>query len=257
VTFADAAAQLDAGLRRELPGPHAQDWLSPIPRRQWPKEFNPARVRHAAGLLLLFPKGGNAKPAKPAEPRRSSSTDSGATIGAEQAEFPEPMNALRASRALRSPDQAHIVLTVRSDRVRHGGQISLPGGVVEPGESFEQAALREAHEEVALTLDPVRVLGVLTPLDIPVSGFRLHPIVGVMPARPLLTPADAEVAHILEVAIADLLDPATFTFTARERDGIRYRVPAFHVGGREIWGATAMVLAEFLALLGWQGPEKA
>jgi 8-oxo-dGTP pyrophosphatase MutT (NUDIX family) len=150
-------------------------------------------------------------------------------------------------------DRAHIVLTVRADNVRHGGQVSLPGGVVEPGETFEQAALREAHEEVALAIEPVRVLGALTPLDIHVSGFRLHPIVAVTETRPVLTPADAEVAHILEVAVDELLAPATLVSTVRERDGIRYQVPAFRIGGREIWGATAMVLAEFLALLGWPG----
>ena len=208
MTFAHVVAQLEAGLRRELPGPDAQDRLAPIPRRQWPAGFNPARIRHAAGLLLVFPAGA---------------------------------------------EHAHVVLTVRSDRVRHGGQVSLPGGVVEPGESFEQAALREAHEEVALPIEPVRVLGALTPLDIPVSGFRLHPVVAVTETRPVLTPADAEVAHILEVGVDDLLDPATLVSTSRERDGIRYQVPGFHVGGREIWGATAMVLAEFLAVLGWAG----
>ena len=135
--------------------------------------------------------------------------------------------------------------------------MSLPGGVVEPGETFEQAALREAHEEVALRLEGVRVIGALTPLDIPVSGFRLHPIVAVTSRRPLLTPADAEVAHILEVGVDELLDPATLVSTARERDGVRYHVPGFHVGGREIWGATAMILAEFLALLGWTGRKTA
>jgi len=217
VTFADAVARLEQGLGRELPGPPAQDWLAPMPRRQWPGGFNPARARHAAGLLLVFPGDLNAELA----------------------------------------DSAHVVLTVRSDNVRHGGQVSLPGGVVEPGETFEQAALREAHEEVALPLEGVRVIGALTPLDIPVSGFRLHPIVAVTGTRPALTPADAEVAHILEVGVDQLLDPATLAETMRERDGIRYQVPGFHVGGREIWGATAMVLAEFLAVLGWTGRETA
>jgi 8-oxo-dGTP pyrophosphatase MutT (NUDIX family) len=214
VTFTQVVAQLEDALRRELPGAPAQDRLAPIPRRQWPAGFNPARVRHAAGLLLVFPKS--------AEP-------------AEQAEH------------------AHVVLTVRADRLRHGGQISLPGGVVEPGETFEQAALREANEEVALPLEGVRVIGALTPLDVHVSGFRLHPIVAVTGSRPLLTPADAEVARILEVGVDELLDPSRLRSTPRERDGIRYQVPGFHIGGREIWGATAMVLAEFLALLGWTG----
>ena len=56
----------------------------------------------------------------------------------------------------------------------------MPGGVIEPGESFTHAALREAHEEVALDRRLVHVAGALTPIDIPVSGFRLHPIVGLL-----------------------------------------------------------------------------
>ena len=72
--------------------------------------------------------------------------------------------------------RANIVLTVRAETLgRHGGQVSLPGGVIEHGEAFEQAALREAHEEISLERAAVRVVGKLTPVDIPVSGFRLHP----------------------------------------------------------------------------------
>jgi len=149
-------------------------------------------------------------------------------------------------------ERAHVVATVRAGTLgRHGGQVSLPGGVVEPGETFEQAALREAHEEVALPLADARVVGRLTPVDIPVSGFRLHPIVATTDRRPELRPADGEVASILQIAVDDLLDPACLVSTERNRDGRRLFVPAFHVGGHEIWGATAMVLAEFLTLLGW------
>ena len=149
-------------------------------------------------------------------------------------------------------DHAHIVLTLRADALgRHGGQVSLPGGVAEPGETVEQAALREAHEEIALPPDTVRVLGTLTPVDIPVSGFRLHPVVAMTAARPRLTPSDGEVARILEVSMADLVDPACRGSTSRVRDGRTVDVPAFHVAGVEIWGATAMVLAEFLVLTGW------
>jgi 8-oxo-dGTP pyrophosphatase MutT (NUDIX family) len=207
VIFAEAVERLETAFTRELPGETAQDALAPFPRREWPAGFNPAGIRNAAVLLLLYP----------------------------------------------IEQQAHVVLTVRADTLgRHSGQVSLPGGVVDPGESFEQAALREAHEEIALPLDGVRVIGALTPLDIPVSGFRLHPIVGVRSTRPVLRPSDGEVARILEPALAELLDANCVRSTERTRDGRTLTIPAFHVGDEEIWGATAMVLAEFLTLLGWQ-----
>jgi 8-oxo-dGTP pyrophosphatase MutT (NUDIX family) len=149
-------------------------------------------------------------------------------------------------------NRPHIVLTVRAGTLgRHGGQVSLPGGVIEPGESHAHAALREAHEEIALDPSLVHVAGALSPIDIPVSSFRLHPIVGLSDARPALTPADGEVAKILKIALDDLIAPHALAEATRERDGQRVVVPVFRAGGEEIWGATAMVLAEFLTLAGW------
>lgn len=152
-------------------------------------------------------------------------------------------------------DRAHLVLTVRADALRHGGQVSLPGGVVEPGETFEQTALREAHEEVALPLAAVRVMAPLTPLDIPISGFRLHPIVAVQDSRPVLRPADGEVARVLEVDVDELTAPGQPRPHEVFRNGLPFMVPGFQVQGYGVWGATAMVLAEFLELLGWHPPE--
>ena len=230
--FTDVIGRLEAGLRGELPGASAQARLAPIPRRDWPSGLNPARVRNAAGLLLVFPeRTGNAKAATTAKEDSS----------------------LRSSRSVReSAGEAHVVLTVRADSLgRHGGQVSLPGGVVERGETFEQAALRESHEEIALAVNEVRVLGALTPIDIPVSGFRLHPIVAVVDRPPLLTPTDGEVAEVLEIPVHALLDRRNLRSNERVRDGLPLVVPTFHVAHHEIWGATAMVLAEFLTILGW------
>ena len=205
--FTDVVRRLESAFARELPGAAAQNAMAPVPRRAWPVGLNPARIRDAAGLVLVFP----------------------------------------------IDNHAHIVLTVRADTLgRHSGQVALPGGVVDPGETFEQAALREAHEEIALDVSGVRVLGALTSLEIPVSGFRLHPIVAAADARPSLAPADGEVARILEVPLDELLAPGCVQTTQRERDGRLLTIPAFHIEADEIWGATAMVLAEFLALLGWE-----
>src|SRR5262249_38451531 len=98
----------------------------------------------------------------------------------------------------------------------------------------------------------VRVIGELTPLDIPVSGFRLHPVIAAARSRPRLMASD-EVARVLEVPVDDLLDPARLISVERIRDGQPAIVPAFRIDGEEVWGATAMVLAEFLSLLGWTG----
>ena len=97
----------------------------------------------------------------------------------------------------------------------------------------------------------MRLVGALTPIDIPVSGFRLHPIVGLTDTRPTFAAADGEVARIVDVAIDDLTAPGCVTEATREREGRQIQVPAFCVAGEEIWGATAMVLAEFLSLAGW------
>ncbi len=147
----------------------------------------------------------------------------------------------------------HVLLTVRGSNLRkHTGQVSFPGGSVDPHESFETAALREASEEVGIVPAAVRVLGRQTALHIPVSGFRLHPVVGVMDERPVFVRSEWEVAHILEVPIADLRDPAFIgrETQTREANGKRYdvEIPYFTVEGHKVWGATAMALAEFLAL---------
>ena len=147
-----------------------------------------------------------------------------------------------------------LPLTVRASTLpHHTGQVSLPGGRLDPGETIEQAALREAHEEVGLPAAEVTVLGQLTPLPIPVSGHLLHPVVGVAASRPRFNaggggsgPADRS----QPVAPARAGDGAAGSSgSANVPPGGMMDVPYFHVDGAQVWGATAMVLAEMLAVL--------
>lgn len=146
-----------------------------------------------------------------------------------------------------------VPLTLRGSWMRqHTGQVSLPGGRVDAGETIEQAALREAHEEVGVEAAGVDVIGLLTPLHIPVSNHLLHPVVGVAHARPAFRVAEAEVERLIEVPLRALLAPNVVHREARLRERppvVLMDVPYFAVDGAKVWGATAMILAEFLALL--------
>jgi 8-oxo-dGTP pyrophosphatase MutT (NUDIX family) len=144
-----------------------------------------------------------------------------------------------------------LPLIVRSTHLaRHSGQVSLPGGAVEPGEGVAAAAVRETHEEIGVDPATVRVLGELTPLHIPVSGFLLHPVVGVCDTRPVFRPDDHEVARIVEVPLARLASRECVRLRIRTHEGREYEVPYFALGGEQVWGATAMVLSELLAVAG-------
>ena len=137
-----------------------------------------------------------------------------------------------------------IPLTVRPPGMRaHAGEVSLPGGAVDPADvSPEAAALREAWEEIGLEPELVRVIGVLDDVWIPVSNFELRPFVGSVASRPTLMPHDAEVSAIIELPLEALFDESVFGIEEFSGRDFTVRAGTYRYGGVRVWGATALTL---------------
>jgi len=144
-----------------------------------------------------------------------------------------------------------IQRTSHNPNDRHGGQISFPGGKVEDSDpSLEFTAIRETAEEVGVDASLVQTIGPLSELYIPVSNFKVNPFVAYALNRPDFVPDKKEVQAILEVPIWQLLEKNNIKKKdLRTASGFMLKdVPYFDIGGTTIWGATAMILSEFLEL---------
>ena len=147
-----------------------------------------------------------------------------------------------------------VLLTQRADTMRsHAGQVSFPGGSLDPtDDGLVAAALREATEETGLDPAGVDVLGELPALYLPPSGYVVTPVLALWrEPSPVAAVDPAEVSRVVRVPLDELLDPAN-RCTARHPSG--YLGPAFTVQGLFVWGFTAGLLSRVLALAGLERP---
>ncbi|MGY8787224.1 MAG: NUDIX hydrolase [Fidelibacterota bacterium] len=144
----------------------------------------------------------------------------------------------------------YFYLTKRTDTVdHHKGQISFPGGVVENGESLENAALRETWEEIGVKEDKIQLIGALSSFYIPVSGFEMFPYIGWIKEEPKIIIHEKEVDRIISVSLKTFMSDSTQKTKKDTLRGFPVNIPYFDLDNETVWGATSMILAEFKAIL--------
>jgi mutator protein MutT len=182
-------------------------------------------------------------------------------VARERIDRPAPDDTIRHSAVLLAvadgTDGAEVLLTRRSQALNsHRGEISFPGGRVDAGETFEQAAVREAFEEVALDPSLVTLHGRLDPISTMASRSYIVPVVGAVDGRPTLRPAEGEVERILWVPLVELTRSDTFREEVWTFNGEPRPMFFFELDDETIWGATARILHQLLRVaLGIEGPE--
>lgn len=149
--------------------------------------------------------------------------------------------------------QTHIVFIKRNEYAGpHSAQISFPGGMKEDADRDLQAtALRETEEETGVPASCIEILGKMSPLVIPVSNFCVHPFVGWLDHTPEFNPDRSEVQYLLCPSIAQLLDTKNHKTGSFNRRGEEMITPYIDIDGEMLWGATAMMFSEFMAILGY------
>lgn len=259
---------------------------NPVRIRPWQRQLPPTGQpghRQSAVLLLFAPTdGGTAGSDAAAESDvvAGSSTDAGSAgsstgaRGVGVAESPTAAGSLTEAGLRSAPrgdsagartalpggygtldlSDVSILLTERAHTLRsHAGQVSFPGGRAEPQDpDLVSTALRETHEEVGVEPETVEIAGVLPALNLAVSAHDVSPVLGWW-ARPgrVWAREPAEVASVLQVPVADLVNPDN-RFRVGSPSG--WIGPAFDADGLLVWGFTAMVLADILQVAGWEVP---
>jgi 8-oxo-dGTP pyrophosphatase MutT (NUDIX family) len=143
----------------------------------------------------------------------------------------------------------HVPLTERPETLtRHGGQISLPGGSIDVGETSEQAALRELSEELG-GQQSVELVGRLADCYIYASNFLVTPWIAATVSEPVWRPHDREVQRIIELPLETLFDDSAIGQTTITRGPLNFRAPCISVAGTCVWGATSVILGELADVL--------
>jgi 8-oxo-dGTP pyrophosphatase MutT (NUDIX family) len=200
---------IKAALEGPLPGPKAQDRMLPAFRLAMEDVPLDGRPWRPAAVLLLV--------------------------------YPDARGDLLFPIVERSPHVGH-----------HRGEMGLPGGSLEAGEDSLHAAIRETEEELSLggeAAAAIGILGSLTPLRVAPSGFEVFPHVGCLRSRPDMEALAGEIEAIIEVRLDRLLETDCLREEERPFDGRPWKVPYFDLDGRKVWGATAMILSEFVEVL--------
>lgn len=221
-------AQLTNDLRQPLPGIDAQYRMAPRPRSggRLPYDQAPVDARHSGVLILFYPH-----------------------TKAEDKTLTSQLTS-QWGRESKGDQTIYLPLILRPtyDGV-HSGQVAFPGGSWEEGDNdIVETALREAEEEIGIDRSQVHVIGELTPLYIYVSNHLVHPTVAWLDQRPHFEADPYEVAMILEMPLQAFLQPENIRTEHWELRDRSAEVPFFYIQKQTIWGATAMMLSELLAL---------
>jgi 8-oxo-dGTP pyrophosphatase MutT (NUDIX family) len=148
----------------------------------------------------------------------------------------------------------HVALTVRTSHLSsHAGQVSFPGGRLDPGETSEQAAVREFAEELG-ELKQYELLGRLPDVNVYVSNFLVTPVVAITPGKPRWIPNPHEVADVVELSLSRLAERSRRGRHEIVRGPLRFSAPHLRIGGHRVWGATRIILGELLERLEALGP---
>jgi len=145
-----------------------------------------------------------------------------------------------------------VILIERPAKMRkHAGQVAFPGGAIDPGEGPVEAALREAHEEIALPLSKVNVIGTTDVFDT-ATGFKITPVLATIPPDLPLNPNPAEVDEWFEAPLSFVLDHANHDERHVEWEGSRRRYIEMFWEGHRIWGVTAAIIENLAIRLAWR-----